>query len=100
MSWVLVLTSNVIGEPPAIIGGYDTREVAETVGRLAITTSSDYKVPPPHYRNYLVIPGAACSQAFGSTYGRVDFENTWEVDTWKREVKYTEVFDGRSSQIT
>lgn len=70
MMWVLILTSGTITRPPAVIGGYLSREEAERAGDLATAYDSSATVYP-EFQNYTVIPGAAQSGPVGSTHSRV-----------------------------
>lgn len=72
MSWILILNSNINAKPPAVIGGYATREDAERAGDAATAFDNEPEWPQlPFYTNYVVIPGAACSEPIGSTLSDV-----------------------------
>lgn len=71
MSWVLILNSNVVAKPPAVVGGYKTRVEAEAAGDAATAFSSEHFASVPYYSSYIVIPGAACSEPIGSTHSFV-----------------------------
>jgi hypothetical protein len=71
MSWVLILNSDVVAKPPAIIGGYATREEAETAGDLATDFSNLPEFASPYYISYSVIPGAAAVGPSGGTFSSV-----------------------------
>lgn len=67
MSWVLILNSDYTAKPPAVIGGYPTREAAEAAGDAATAFVSAPPYDLPYYTHYLVMPGAAVD-AGGSTH--------------------------------
>jgi hypothetical protein len=78
MSWVLILSSNVSGRIPAVIGGYETQEAAEVAGDLG-TWFADYDETgcsyqqTPFFTVYMVIPGAAAAAPGASaTHSRVE----------------------------
>ena len=73
MSWVLILNSGYIQKPPAVIGGYPTREEAERAGDLATAFKNESPFErEPFYLSYSVIPGAACSEPIGATFSYVE----------------------------
>lgn len=67
--WVLILRGSYTTEPPAVIGGYPTRDAAEAAGDCALVQVPPTELSPwparPHYRYYIVIPGAASAGAIG-----------------------------------
>ena len=72
MSWVLILNSDITAKPPAVVGGYKTREEAEQAGNLATAFDNDFMFSSgPFYKYYVVIPGAACSEPLGCTHASV-----------------------------
>lgn len=86
MSWVLILNSNVVAKPPAVIGGYKTRVEAETAGDLATAfIGSSMSASMPYYSSYVVIPGAACSEPAGSTYSCVERNDDWMLERYKKK---------------
>ena len=75
--WVLILNSDYVAKPPAVIGGYSTREEAERVGDLATSFENLfenkegvlgwYSSVMPFYTSYIVIPGAAAAGPLAMT---------------------------------
>lgn len=54
MSWVLILTSSYCQRPPAVIGGYRTRDDAEGAGIAAteVSTNTEDPIPESHRHIY------------------------------------------------
>lgn len=72
MSWVLILTSTLNGCPPAIVGGYLSRDEAEAAGMAATATLPKLYAPLPPYTMFTVIAGAALvAPQLGSVHSRV-----------------------------
>jgi hypothetical protein len=73
VTWVLILDSSWTTKPPAVIGGYATREEAERAGDLA-TAFEPYDPEiinghsMPYWIRYVVVPGAAAFGPLGSTH--------------------------------
>jgi len=85
MSWVLILNSGLIQKPPAVVGGYPTREEAERAGDLATAiTDREQFQRLPYYTHYLVIPGAACSEPAGMTSSFVDHGDNYKLERYTR----------------
>lgn len=85
MSWVLILNSSYTAKPPAVVGGYDTREAAETAGDAATAFKNEegpigfHSSRMPFYISYVVIPGAATSASTGSTQVNLDREDDGKI---------------------
>ena len=87
MSWVLILTSTVNARPPAVVGGYPTRESAELAGELATRpilqpaeSTWQWDSQAPCYQYFTVIPGAAVDEPLGVTHGSsVDREDNGKI---------------------
>jgi hypothetical protein len=77
VTWVLILVPVLDHSPPAVIGGYRSRDDAEAAGWLAIRISEDYTVPRPPYHKFLVIPGAADCEPTGSICGEESAESDY-----------------------
>jgi hypothetical protein len=88
MSWVLILTSSYYNQPPAVIGGYPTRDEAEQAGEMAIVYDEENRIVP-NYTKYTVIPGAACSGPLGSVHVKTDHEAEWDKKKDKFVLKVT-----------
>ena len=85
MSWVLILVSSEIPKPPAVVGGYQTREEAEQAGELA-TAYDVEKYGIPYFTRYSVIPGAACSGPIGATHVKTSYESVWQNEKFELKV--------------
>lgn len=85
MSWVLILTTDGTMFPPAVIGGYPSREEAEAAGHAATEVAETAALTDSHtfpeFTAYTVIPGAACAGPLGGTYSRV--HKQYDYDTKK-----------------
>ena len=86
MTWVLILQSPTVQEPPAVIGGYETREEAEKAGELATEQSSKHDEPFANFNSYTVIPGAALHGPVGSTHSKTWREADYTTDPWSFSV--------------
>lgn len=95
MSWVLILSSNVTGRIPAVIGGYGSQAEAELAGNCATAFPAYDNNQPfghqgdgPFYDRYVVIPGAAASGPAGTTHCRVyrEYEDPETLHQIKRSV--------------
>lgn len=69
--WVLILNCEIAEKPPAVIGGYPTREEAENAGDLATSFDPSWLMPPPYWYSYTVIPGAGCGAPTGMTHSSI-----------------------------
>lgn len=103
MTWVLILNSPITAKPPAVIGGYLTRETAEQAGDAATAfknvqgDSGWYSSVIPYYTSYVVIPGAAVDEPAGSTHSVVYVPNL-EPNEYGKIFRKTERFDAPPKQ--
>ena len=86
MSWVLILTSSYLARPPAVVGGYPTRDDAEQAGELA-TAYDEEKNLTPDFCHYTVVPGAACSEPVSSVHVKTSITSEWNDEKDKFTLK-------------
>ncbi len=76
MSYVLILNSDYVNKPPAVIGGYPSCVEAEQAGDLATAFKGGIRhEASPFYTSYVVVPGAGAAptkEIYRTVHCRID----------------------------